>query len=46
MKEKKEILEKAAKEKWILVFEHCPHLAASYVAQTDKGYQPTESVNL
>lgn len=42
MKEKKEILVQADKEKWILVFEHCPHLRAAHVELTERGYQPSE----
>lgn len=40
MKEKREILAQASKENWILVFEHCPHIAMARVTLTEKGYQP------
>lgn len=39
IEEKKKILEQAAKEKWILVFEHCPLVAASFIEKTEKGFQ-------
>ena len=38
MEEKRKILEQAVKEKWIFVFEHCPHLPAAIISKTDKGY--------
>lgn len=41
MKEKKQILSAAAQENWVLVFEHCPLMAAGTVHATEKGYQPT-----
>lgn len=42
IKEKRQILSAAAQENWILVFEHCPHIAAARVTSTEKGYQPSE----
>lgn len=39
IEEKKKILEKAAEEKWTLVFEHCPHVGAGQIEKTEKGYQ-------
>jgi len=39
IEEKKKILEQASKENWVLVFEHCPHIAAGRVEKTEKGYQ-------
>lgn len=38
IEEKKSILERAALERWILVFEHCPHVAAGFVEKGEKGY--------
>lgn len=46
MKEKTEILRQAVKEKWILVFEHCPHVAASFIEQMEKGYVTTPAPSL
>lgn len=46
IEEKKILLEQAAKENWILVFEHCPHVGAGRVTLTEKGYQITEKINL
>ena len=40
LEEKKKILKQAAKEKWILVFEHCPLMEAARVESTPKGYEP------
>ena len=39
LEEKKKILKEAAKEKWILVFEHCPLIPAVQVEATERGYQ-------
>ena len=44
IKEKRGILEKAAKEKWILVFEHCPLIPTAQVEATEKGYQIVSTV--
>ena len=41
IEEKKKLLEQAAKEKWLLVFEHCPLLGSSFIEKTEKGYQPS-----
>lgn len=46
IEEKKKILEQAAREKWILVFEHCPHVSTAHVEKTEKGYQISEKLNL
>lgn len=43
IEEKKKILELATKENWALVFEHCPHLKASFIKKTEIGYQPEEN---
>ena len=40
MKEKREILQQAAREKWILIFEHCPHIGSACVAPSEKGFTP------
>lgn len=44
LEEKKKVLEQAARENWILVFEHCPHVAAGRVEKTEKGFQLSEKV--
>ena len=41
IEEKKKILEQAVKEKWMLVFEHCPHIAAAFVEQGEKEMRVT-----
>ena len=46
MKEKKIILDQAVKEKWILVFEHCPRIPATIPIQTEKGVIPGETVSI
>lgn len=46
LEEKRKILEQAAKENWILVFEHCPLIAATQVAKGEKGYVPTVAQTL
>jgi glyoxylase-like metal-dependent hydrolase (beta-lactamase superfamily II) len=46
LEEKKEILEKASNEKWILFFEHCPLMSACYVKKTGKGFECGEKVDL
>lgn len=46
IEEKKKILQQAAAENWILVFEHCPHLAASRIVSGEKGYQLSETITL
>lgn len=46
IEEKKMLLKQAAKENWILVFEHCPNVGASLVGRTEKGYQLTETITL
>lgn len=46
LEEKKKILEQAAKEGWILVFEHCPLAAAARVEKGEKGVQISEKINL
>lgn len=38
LEEKREVLTKAARDKWILAFEHCPHTSAATVTLNDKGY--------
>lgn len=39
MKEKRYVMERAAKENWILFFEHCPLFAAARVRKTDSGFE-------
>ena len=46
IEEKKKILKQAADENWVLVFEHCPHVAASRIEPWEKGYRLTEKVAL
>ncbi|MDO8494437.1 MAG: MBL fold metallo-hydrolase, partial [Deltaproteobacteria bacterium] len=46
MEEKKKILEQAAKENWILVFEHCPHTGATRIKAVEKGFELAEQVSL
>lgn len=46
LKEKKEILEKAADENWILFFEHCPVMSACHIKKTEKGFDCGEKVDL
>lgn len=46
LEEKKKVLDQASKEKWILVFEHCPHVAASRIEKTEKGFQILEKIGL
>lgn len=46
IEEKKAILSQAAKENWILVFEHCPHVGASFIEAGEKGYLLKEKVVL
>ncbi len=46
IEEKKKILERAAKEKWMLVFEHCPHIAAASIEQGEKGFQILKTITL
>lgn len=46
IEEKKKILAQAAKENWILVFEHCPHIGAARVAAGEKGCQISEEIRL
>ena len=38
MKEKKSFLERAAKENWILFFEHDPHMQACTIKMDGKHY--------
>lgn len=42
--EKQAILAEAARDRWVLVFEHCPLIAAGHVAATEKGYRVSEPV--
>lgn len=44
--EKKAILAEAARDRWIMVFEHCPLMAAARIAQTEKGYGIAEPLPL
>jgi glyoxylase-like metal-dependent hydrolase (beta-lactamase superfamily II) len=46
LQEKKRILPKAAAENWILMFEHDPFRAASYVVKTKKGFAKGEDVSM
>lgn len=46
LEEKKRILQKAADEKWILFFEHCPLMSACYVRKTEKGFDCGGKVDL
>lgn len=40
--EKKDILSKAVKDEWILVFEHDPFITAATITKTDKGFAVKE----
>ncbi len=44
--EKKRILEKAADEKWVLFFEHCPLMAACRPVRTAKGFDCGEKIEI
>lgn len=46
LNEKKQILERAADEKWILFFEHCPMITACRVVKTGKGFDCGEKIGL
>jgi len=46
LSEKKNILEKAVSEKWILFFEHCPIMAACRPVKTQKGFDCGETIEL
>ncbi|MBI4567376.1 MAG: MBL fold metallo-hydrolase [Planctomycetes bacterium] len=46
MEEKARLMERAAAERWILVFEHDPAIPAGRVERTDKGFRLGEKVNL
>lgn len=46
IQEKKHILSAAAQENWILVFEHCPAVAAARIEKTEKGYRLTEPIHV
>jgi len=43
--EKKEILEKAVRDHWILFFEHCPIMAACRPVKTAKGFDCGERID-
>lgn len=38
LEEKRDVIDRAVREKWILFFEHCPLVAAATVSLNDKGY--------
>ena len=44
--EKKDLLQKALDEKWILFFEHCPLTAACRLIKTEKGFDCGEKIEL
>ncbi|MBI2345867.1 MAG: MBL fold metallo-hydrolase [Deltaproteobacteria bacterium] len=44
--EKKAVLADAARNRWILAFEHCPLVAAARVEPTEKGYRIADVVAL
>lgn len=44
--EKKRILEAAAKENWVLFFEHCPITPACRIVRTAKGFDCGEKIEL
>lgn len=46
LEEKREILSRAARDRWILLFEHCPLTAAATVSLNDKGYAVPTGVPL
>lgn len=46
LEEKRELISRAAKNKWILAFEHCPHMAAATISLNDKGYAVPTQVQL
>jgi glyoxylase-like metal-dependent hydrolase (beta-lactamase superfamily II) len=39
LEEKRQILRRAADERWVLFFEHDPEVAAAYVTHEPKGYR-------
>lgn len=42
LEEKKSLLPQAARENWLLVYEHCPLRAISRITATDKGFVATD----
>ncbi|PIR21357.1 MAG: MBL fold metallo-hydrolase [Deltaproteobacteria bacterium CG11_big_fil_rev_8_21_14_0_20_47_16] len=46
LEEKREVLARAAKDKWILAFEHCPLMAAATIELNSKGYAVPTAVSL
>lgn len=46
LEEKRNIMEKAVKENWILFFEHCPNMIACHVIKTEKGFECGKQVSL
>ncbi len=44
LEEKKNILRRAAEEKWVLFFEHDPYHAAALAAKTEKGYKAGDTI--
>lgn len=46
IEEKKNILEQAVSQNWIMFFEHCPLMAACHVIKTEKGFDCGKKVNL
>lgn len=38
LEEKRDMLTRAARDRWILFFEHCPIMAAATISLNDKGY--------
>jgi glyoxylase-like metal-dependent hydrolase (beta-lactamase superfamily II) len=46
VEEKQSILAEAARENWIIAFQHCPHIAAGRITETPKGYTLGDLVDL
>lgn len=46
LEEKRDVLGRAVREKWILFFEHCPLTTAATIALNDKGYAIPTPVTL
>jgi hypothetical protein len=45
LSEKKDLLHKAAEEKWMLFFEHDPETTMATVIKTDKGFKVEKKYN-
>jgi glyoxylase-like metal-dependent hydrolase (beta-lactamase superfamily II) len=46
LEEKRKVLTQAAAERWVLLFEHDPAIAAGRVERTDKGFRFGEQISL